>query len=62
MIVAVVACAVFAVMVYSAFLGATKGNCLNNFRADDKWINPVRLLLALTMILTHPIQVRTSRK
>lgn len=46
---------------YCSFLDRTDPNILNNFANDDGAINAARILLALTMILTYPVNAFVTR-
>ena len=47
---------------YASFLRCTRSNILNNLMADDPYANVARLLLALTMFLTYPMEFFVARQ
>eukprot|EP00794_Sanderia_malayensis_P010971 gene10971-12133_t len=51
-----------AVAGYVTFTNMSQGNLLNNYCPDDDLVNVARFVFALTIILTYPIQVFTSRE
>jgi len=46
---------------YLAFFQQTRANVLNNFSCEDDAINVARLMLALTMIFTYPMEIFVTR-
>eukprot|EP00514_Thraustochytrium_sp_LLF1b_P010596 CAMPEP_0184549042 /NCGR_PEP_ID=MMETSP0199_2-20130426/6564_1 /TAXON_ID=1112570 /ORGANISM="Thraustochytrium sp., Strain LLF1b" /LENGTH=516 /DNA_ID=CAMNT_0026943727 /DNA_START=176 /DNA_END=1726 /DNA_ORIENTATION=- len=46
---------------YVTFFDSTQGNLLNNFDCNDISINLARLLLALTMVFTYPMEQFVAR-
>jgi len=59
--VAFLLCAVFAVCGYLGFLDETYGDVLNNFSSQDNAANFARLLLAITMFLTYPMESQVAK-
>ena len=53
---------VIAIGGYTSFYGAAQGNILNNFSFDDGAVNVSRFLLALTMVLTLPMECFVARQ
>eukprot|EP00978_Attheya_sp_CCMP212_P036744 scaffold168886_cov50-Attheya_sp.AAC.2 len=54
-------CALFGVFGYLGFLEDTKGDVLNNFEAGSLAANGARVLLAITMFLTYPMESFVAR-
>lgn len=54
-------CAILGIAGYLGFLDETEGNVLNNFDADSMLANLSRLLLAVTMFLTYPMECFVAR-
>jgi sodium-coupled neutral amino acid transporter 11 len=59
---ATILCSALALMGYLMFRLCTRGNVLNNFYATDQWANTARLLLALTMFFTYPMEFFVARQ
>jgi len=59
--VALTLCVIFSIFGYAKFQTGTKANLLNNFRVDDIAANFCRLLLALTMFFTYPMEFFVCR-
>lgn len=59
--IATILCLLLGVSGYLGFLDATKGNILNNFDSDSVMANAGRVLLAITMLLTYPMESFVAR-
>jgi sodium-coupled neutral amino acid transporter 11 len=59
--IATVLCAVLGVTGYLGFLSATQGDVLNSFRSDTVVANGARVLLAVTMFFTYPMEAFVAR-
>lgn len=53
--------AVFAVMGYLGYLNETQGDILNNFDPESTAVNAGRILLAITMVFTFPMECFVCR-
>eukprot|EP00753_Platysulcus_tardus_P017388 PLAT6389.6.p1 GENE.PLAT6389.6~~PLAT6389.6.p1 ORF type:complete len:475 (+),score=157.24 PLAT6389.6:41-1426(+) len=58
---ALTVCLIMAIVGYLSFLDETKGDILDNFPANDAAATVARLLLALTMVLTFPMEHFVAR-
>lgn len=54
-------CLLMGINCFVAFGDATKGNVLNNFRADDAWVNVARFCFGLNMLTTFPLEIFVVR-
>jgi len=54
-------CMVLGVFGYLGFLGETEGDVLNNFDDDSTVANAARILLAITMFFTYPMECFVAR-
>lgn len=54
-------CTIMGVTGYLGFEEETKGDILNNFEEDSKVANGGRILLAITMVLTYPMELFVAR-
>lgn len=54
-------CAVMGICGFLGFLGETQGDVLNNFPADSAVSNGARMLLAITMFFTYPMESFVAR-
>ena len=52
---------VLAIAGYLLFRGATQGTLLNNYAVTDQLMNFTRLVYALTMVLTYPLEIYVTR-
>jgi solute carrier family 38 (sodium-coupled neutral amino acid transporter), member 11 len=52
---------ILAVAGYLQFRGITQGNVLNNYAIDDELVNFTRIVYAVTMILTYPMEIFVAR-
>lgn len=52
---------VLAVSGYLQFRGLTQGNVLNNYALDDELVNFTRVVYAITMVLTYPMEIFVAR-
>jgi len=59
--VAVLACVTLANTGYLSFYGATRSDVLNNLACEDPAVNAARMLLALTMVFTYPMEQFVAR-
>ncbi|CAN3356444.1 vacuolar amino acid transporter 2 [Diutina catenulata] len=60
-VVSMVFCGLMAINGLVTFGDKTKGNVLNNFRADDVWINIARFCFGLNMLTTFPLEIYVVR-
>lgn len=60
--ISLVACLSLAIPGYLSFTSKTKGNILSNFPKDDLVINIARIIFALTMFLTYPMELFVTRE
>lgn len=58
---ATVLCAILGIAGYLGFLSATEGDVLNNFQPDTVVANGARVLLAITMFFTYPMEAFVAR-
>jgi sodium-coupled neutral amino acid transporter 11 len=54
-------CAILGICGYLGFLEDTQGDILNNFEADTVQANAARVLLAITMFFTYPMEAFVAR-
>ncbi len=59
--IAVGSCVVLSVAGYSTFAGLTDANLLNNYAPGDQLVNVTRVVFALTMLLTYPMEMFVAR-
>jgi len=58
---AVSSCVILSVAGYATFGGLTDANLLNNYAAGDQLVNVTRVVFALTMLLTYPMEMFVAR-
>ena len=54
-------CLLFSIVGYLSFLEYTEGDLLNNFNKSNKAVNVARMLLAITMLFTYPMECFVTR-
>ena len=54
-------CMAFSLVGYLSFVDETKGDLLNNFPITNQAVNAARILLAITMLFTYPMECFVSR-
>jgi amino acid permease len=54
-------CLLFSIVGYLSFLEYTEGDLLNNFTKSNKAVNVARILLAITMLFTYPMECFVTR-
>ncbi len=54
-------CLLFSIVGYLSFLEYTEGDLLNNFNKSNKVVNVARMLLAITMLFTYPMECFVTR-
>ena len=59
--VSVVTSAILALAGFFQFRGVTHGNVLNNYSQQDEVVNFSRVLYAITMVLTYPMEIVVAR-
>mmetsp|Transcript_247 Transcript_247/g.391 ORF Transcript_247/g.391 Transcript_247/m.391 type:complete len:680 (+) Transcript_247:108-2147(+) len=59
--VSMILCAILGISGYLGFLNETQGDVLNNFNAESSIANGARILLAITMFFTYPMESFVAR-
>ena len=58
---AVASCVILSVAGYATFGNITDANLLNNYAPEDQLVNVTRIVFALTMLLTYPMEMFVAR-
>lgn len=59
--VSVCACLLLSITGFLTFRNLTQGNLLNNYAMDDNLMNVTRMLFAMTMVFTYPMEIFVAR-